>query len=137
MDKYIKINQNNDIIDVFFNHQKSKFDGTEILLETTDKIEHKINGKSISNEYGVFIFQYINESIINKKQSDIDIENVPFIQQERLQVLQTTDTEIQERGIDDILEMLIAKGVITEDDIPNELKTKYNDRKALRDVINE
>ena len=51
--------------------------------------------------------------------------------------LANTDSEIQERGIDDILEMLIAKGVITEDDIPNELKTKFNDREALRDVINE
>ena len=50
--------------------------------------------------------------------------------------LASTDSVIQERGIDDILEMLIAKGVITEDDIPNELKTKYNDRKALRDEIN-
>ena len=56
--KYIKLNNDNRIIDVFYPRQTTKFDGTEIFLDETEKIDHKINGKSISDEYGNFIFEY-------------------------------------------------------------------------------
>ena len=129
MNKYIKINQNNEIIDVFFEYQKNKFDGTEILLETTDKIKHKINGKSISNEYGLFIFQYNNGSIVEKNQTEIDLENQPFAKQEVLQALQATDID-NIRIIDDIIEY-IENGT----PIPQAAKDKINYRKSLREQI--
>ena len=72
MKKYIKINTNNEIIDVFFKHQVNKFDGSEIFLEEVETLQHKINGKSISDEFGNPIFKYENEEII-------EYENIDFL----------------------------------------------------------
>jgi len=74
MNKYIEINENNEIIDVFFDWQKEKMQSsTKILLEEdTTETKHKINGKSISEEFGCFIFLYNNGTITEKTQSEIE-----------------------------------------------------------------
>jgi hypothetical protein len=72
MKKYIKIDENDLIIDVFFEYQQSKFDGGEIHLEDTEIIKHKINDKSISNEYGAFIFKWENNKVIERTKTQID-----------------------------------------------------------------
>lgn len=72
MKKYIKINDKNEIVDVLFDYQKRKFDGTEIFYEDTEIKKHKINDKSISSEYGVYIFTWNGSSAVEKTQSEID-----------------------------------------------------------------
>jgi len=71
MKKWIKPGSNANIIDVFFDYQKSKFDGTEIFFEETDVKEHKINGKSISDKYGNFIFTYIDGVVKELAENEI------------------------------------------------------------------
>ena len=78
MNKYIKINAKNEIIDVFFEKQKNKKDGTEIFLENTEIKKHKINDKSISNQYGVPIFIWNGSSAMEKTQEEID-NDVDFL----------------------------------------------------------
>jgi tRNA nucleotidyltransferase (CCA-adding enzyme) len=70
MNKYIKVDGSNLIIDVFFTFQKSKFDETEIFLEDTEIIKHKINNKSISDEYGNYIFEYVS-GVITEVATDL------------------------------------------------------------------
>jgi len=78
MNKYIKVNASNEITDVFFEWQKNKFDGTEILLEDTTIIRHSVNNKSISNDYGVYIFTWDGTMATEKTQTEID-DNPDFI----------------------------------------------------------
>jgi hypothetical protein len=100
MNKYIKINENDEIIDVFFEYQTKKIDGNEIFLEDTQDIRHKLNEKSISNEYGIYIFKWTNESIVEKTQ--IEIENdVNFIIWYR-QYLKTKLNEVIGKNLLDI-----------------------------------
>jgi hypothetical protein len=39
------------------------------------------------------------------------------------------------RGIDDLIELLVSKGIISLTDLPSELKDKYNERKVLRSQL--
>lgn len=79
MNKYIKINQNNEIIDVFFEHQKNKFDGSEILIGNVNPpYKRKINNKSISNDFGIYIFTWDGIQIFEKSQVEIDNETLPI-----------------------------------------------------------
>jgi hypothetical protein len=55
--------------------------------------------------------------------------------QEALQKLQQTDTQMA-RAVEDIIDMLIVKGVITENDIPKAVLDKIHERKNLRTKIN-
>jgi hypothetical protein len=81
MNRYIKTNVSNEIIDHFFEYQKSKFDGTEIFIEDTQTINHRINGKSISNEYGIWRFTWDGMSISEKSQATIDSETLTIYKQ--------------------------------------------------------
>jgi len=72
MRKYIKVNGNDRIVDVFFEYQKAKIDGSEIFLEDTDYICHRINDKSISDENGNFIFVWNGTAVVEKTQTEID-----------------------------------------------------------------
>jgi hypothetical protein len=74
MKRYIGIDKNNIIIDLFFEDDKNKFDGTEILLdEVESKKDIKINGQYRSDDDGVSIFKYENGKI--KLRSKLEIEN--------------------------------------------------------------
>jgi len=88
MNKYIKTNSNNEIIDVFFPYQESKFDGTEIFLEDDPTMKHKINGKSISNEYAIWLFKYIENSVVEKIPSEIlleiNLDYLPIYKQQKI-----------------------------------------------------
>lgn len=59
--KYIKVESlyglTNVIVDVFFDFQKEKFDGTEISLGPYSEIEYDIYGHDISDENGVFTLE--------------------------------------------------------------------------------
>lgn len=74
MNKYIEINQNNEIIDVFFDWQKPKMKSqTKILLEEdTQDTKQRINGKSISVDVGEFIFTYIDGVVTERIQEEIE-----------------------------------------------------------------
>lgn len=76
MDQYIKTDGSNNIIDTFFDFQKNKFDGTEILFESdvTPPFKQKINGKSISNEFGTFIFTWDGSDATEKTSTEIETE---------------------------------------------------------------
>ena len=68
MKKYIKLD-GTDIIDVYFEYQKEKFNPSDIMLEETEIIEHKLRvkssdpWKSISDEYGNPIFRWISNAV--------------------------------------------------------------------------
>jgi len=62
MNEYIKTNNENEIIDVFYDHQ-DKFDGTEIF--TGDKTQ-ATRIRNISNEYGVFIYTWDGTKAVKK-----------------------------------------------------------------------
>ena len=79
MKKYIKINSKKEVIDVFFDYQKNKFDGSEIFYKETDLLKHKINNKNISDKNGYFIFKYISGEIIEISSETIE-ESVEFIE---------------------------------------------------------
>ena len=68
--KYIKIEGYN-VTDVFFEYQEEKFDGNEIFLEEVEERRHNIKGKSISNDYGAFIFKYNSGTITEKTPAEI------------------------------------------------------------------
>ncbi len=74
MNKYIKIDGSNNIIDVFYEYQKGKFDGSEIFFEFDETLKHKINGKSISNEQGIFIFTWDGSVVVEKTPAEITAE---------------------------------------------------------------
>lgn len=69
MKRYIKLNSENEIIDLFFEVWKDRFDGTEILLDEVENMDCHINGKCISDEYGNPIFQYIKGKLIHNDMS--------------------------------------------------------------------
>jgi len=72
MNKYIKINgePTPEVIDVFFEYQKNKFDGSEILLEDTTVIKHKLRVKgsdpwsSICDDYGHYLFGWVANKLV-------------------------------------------------------------------------
>ena len=61
MKRYVKLNSKSEVIDLFFEIWKDRFDGTEILLdEVKDTTDCYINGKCISDEFGNPNFQFNN-----------------------------------------------------------------------------
>jgi hypothetical protein len=78
MNKYIKINEDNEIIECFYEYQKNMFDGTEILLGDFPK-KSSLNGKGIFDQWGYPIFIWDGNNIIEKTQNEID-SNPKFIQ---------------------------------------------------------
>ena len=72
---------------------------------------------------------YWNGSIVQLKTEEM------LVTDNSITELAETDADIQERGVDDIISMLITKGAITIDDVPTELKDKYNNRKTLRENL--
>lgn len=68
MKRYIKLNSNNEIIDLFFECWKDRFDGTEIFYDEVDDMNVYINGKCISDDIGNPIFRHLG----NDKVEEID-----------------------------------------------------------------
>lgn len=64
MKRYIKINKDNEIIDLFFEVWKDRFDGTEIFLDEVEGMDVHINGKCISDEIGNPVFKVVDGKII-------------------------------------------------------------------------
>ena len=71
MKRYIKVNTKNEIIDLFFEAWKDRFDGTEIYLDDKDFGDVTIDGKYISNDYGASIFEYNSGTITEKTPAEI------------------------------------------------------------------
>ena len=69
MKRYIKLNSDNEIIDLFFEVWKDRFDGTEILLDEVEEMNCYINNKCISDEYANPVFKYIKGKIIDNDMS--------------------------------------------------------------------
>lgn len=64
MKRYIKINSKNEIIDIFHEHVKSSFDGTEILLDEVEKQSVHLMGKCITDEWGFPFFKYEKGKVV-------------------------------------------------------------------------
>lgn len=79
MDQYIIVDNNNNIIDTFFTYQKDKIKIPAKILYQSDvsEIKHKINGKSISNEYGAYIFRWTGSVAVERSATEIEAD---FIQ---------------------------------------------------------
>ena len=72
MKRYIKINSNNEIIDLFNWFYRGQFDGSEIELDDTTPFLLTINGKTVLNEFGFPVFIWNGTSAVEKSQSEID-----------------------------------------------------------------
>lgn len=51
MKRLIKINEQKEIIDIFHEHVKERFDGTEVLFDEVTEQDVHINGKCITDEW--------------------------------------------------------------------------------------
>jgi hypothetical protein len=131
MEKYIKINQKNEIIDLFYDHQKIKFDGTEIQLKDEPKPTFKINGKSISNEHGVFIFTWDGSKVVEKKKAEIDADpkTIEALEEERKKPLMLDNKEIL-KLVDDTIQN-ISKSVV----LPTQIVTESDNRVNIRNTV--
>ena len=76
IEKFIKINNDNFIVDVFFENQKNKFDGTEISIGKFPTRDFKIFDKYISDEEGNFIYKFIDKNIIELTIDEIYTGNI-------------------------------------------------------------
>jgi hypothetical protein len=67
MKRYIKINSEKYIIDIFHEGLKDRFDGSEIKFDDSDSpADVWINNKCIFDEIGNPIFQYVDGKVIEK-----------------------------------------------------------------------
>lgn len=64
MKRYIKLNSNNEIIDLFFEVWKDRFDGTEIFFDEVEGMDVYVNGKCISDDIGNPLFKFDKGKII-------------------------------------------------------------------------
>lgn len=64
MKRYIKINSNGEIIDLFFEIWKDRFDGTEIFHDEVEGMDIYINGKCISDDIGNPLFKVVDGKVI-------------------------------------------------------------------------
>ena len=95
MKNYIKINNQNYIIDFFKEFQTHKFDGTEIEI-----FEEMTN---ISDYFGNYIYQYINKKIVlNPPLSQAEIQ-AEIDKKQALQTLAKLDRKLP-RGTEDLFE---------------------------------
>lgn len=90
MERLIKVDGHNRIIDLFFRWQKEKYATYDYYLDDHAYEGLKINGKSISDEYGNPIFIYIGDRAqeipIETRESDPDfIAKYKKIKKEELQ----------------------------------------------------
>lgn len=69
MKRYIKLNSDNEIIDLFFEAWKDRFNGTEILLDEVEEMDCHINSKCISDEFGNPVFKYIKGKVTDNDMS--------------------------------------------------------------------
>jgi hypothetical protein len=116
--RYIKKDSNESIIDLFCEHQKSKFDGTEIEFDEVDKINHKINDKSISNEYGAPVFKWTGSKAVARTKAKIDQD------QKTINGIKKDENRIVERKIkrkyrELAISDLLSSGEITQDQVDN------------------
>lgn len=74
MKRYIKINPEFFIVDIFPELRTEKFDGTEIYLDDWGSDCH-LNGKCITDSMGVPMFQYINNTVIENYPESKRIES--------------------------------------------------------------
>lgn len=155
--KYINV-VNNEITDVIFERQKDKMikytgEGTLVELEDVEKIEHKVNGKSISDESGVFIFWYkeVTETftpeegdeweeyttssmkVVEKTAGEIALDSITIshnIAKAKAE-LDSTDGEIP-RSLEDLYDTLDAENVLKKDKLPLETQSKLSGKKDKR-----
>lgn len=84
MKRYIKINENNEITDLFNWFSRYQFDGTEIEFDDTIPFIYTINGETIKNEFGVLKFTWDGSSALLKSQSSIDNDPEFIIEYKKL-----------------------------------------------------
>ena len=132
MKRYIKINERNEIIDLFFEVWKNRFDGTEILLDETSDMSPYINGKCISTEDGLPLFKYVNGTIVEittyiKTQAQLDSDAAS-------KALLATDAKMP-RVLEDIIDVLITKNTFRKNEMPIAVQELYNLKKELRSKV--
>jgi hypothetical protein len=127
MKRYIKINSDNYIIDIFGEHLKDRFDGTEIEFDESESpADVWINNKCIFDEIGNPIFQYVKGKAIENPDNEAvnqyktKIENEKKISEARQYLLDTDYKIIKEFEVGELC--------------PAEVKAK---REECRKIIND
>lgn len=97
MKRYIKLNKDNEIADLFFEVWKDRFDGTEIFLDEVDGMDVYINGKCISDDIGNPLFKYEKGKVV-----EMDIYAPQLETYKKEQENAQTKAELQEIDIKSI-----------------------------------
>jgi hypothetical protein len=97
MKRYIKLNSNKEIIDLFHEHVTERMDGTEIFLDEVEEQTVYINGKCISDDIGNPLFKYEEGKII-----EIDTYKPQLEAYKKEQQNATTKSELSEIDIKSI-----------------------------------
>jgi len=137
--QYIKIDIDNNIIDLFEERQNKKFDGTEIFFkEVEDNAKLKINDMSISNSQGAPLFHYDSTTGVVTERTTTDIDSDLITIQGKINTLiknlEATDVDMS-RITEDVIEALDANNTLKKDDLPADALTKINLRQSIRDEI--
>lgn len=136
MKRYIKINVNDEIIDLICDngseHQKNKYNsGTDIYFDEVQETNHKINGKSRSNENGIPIFTWDGTKAIEKDQSiiDTDPKQIQAAKDDIMKQIQVTNLDMID-GIEDVIK-LVNNGT----PLPKDLTDIITERENLRSQL--
>jgi len=139
MNKYITTN-NETITDVFFSYQAEKMKNQDKILFESDatEIKHEINGKSISNEDGLFIFKWNGSEAIEKTQLEIDNDNAAEIiviaNDKKKAELSGIQTKIVYLLVT-LIKQLLADGTIQATDFSETERAVYQQAKNLIEDI--
>ena len=126
MKRYIKTNNENFITDIFHEHQKEKFDGSEIFLDEVEKQSVWIDGKVIFDETNNPIFKLIS--------------NKPILQPENILYTEYKQKKIDNKKLQDAKDYLfetdhkIIKQIELGEACPPDV---LNKRQAARATISE
>ncbi len=137
MKRYIKINSKKEIVDIFHENVRDRFDGTEIFFDEVPQPDVHVNGKCIFCEFGFPNF-YFKSGVVSDvvEYADKRIEKTAEKEKQRIKTqLISTDKDLP-RITEDIIFLLIDKNLIKEMELAPEVMEKLNERKLLRQMMN-
>lgn len=104
MKKYIRIDKDKNIVDVFLEYQKDKMENKDKIYIGDKPISHKINGKHICDDMGTYVYTWSSTGgAIKKKLAEIEVISKPL-----------RDAEIYEKQIQAKIKEMTREAAIAE-----------------------
>ena len=127
MKNYIRTDTNNIIIDSYSTAYRQPVDG-DIEIKNSNERHYTLD---IIDNNGVYQLKWENGEIVQRSETEKETE---IIYTQTCGELAQLDQKIT-RADEDIIDILISKGVITENDLPKELKDNYILKKEKRNLL--